>query len=141
MRVRTIFEHLLYASPEEETFTRKVLLFPLYLASLLYYLLITIRQVLYTRGVLRSHSLPCRVISVGNITLGGTGKTPTVIYLAQLFKARGMRPVVLSRGYRGNNKQKVAVVSDGNHILLNVKDAGDEPYLLSKAVISLTTRT
>jgi len=66
--------------------------------------------------------------------MGGTGKTPTVIYLAQLLKEQGRRTVVLSRGYKGKTKGKLAVVSDGEQILLNAQDAGDESFLLSKAL-------
>jgi tetraacyldisaccharide 4'-kinase len=134
MSIRTVFERTIYSLPSEENFCRRFFLFPLYLISLLYRFLVRFRHVLYKNGTLKSYTLPCRVISVGNITLGGTGKTPTVIYLAQLFKEQGRKTAVLSRGYKGKSSEKVAVVSDGKQILLNVLDAGDEPFLLSKAL-------
>jgi tetraacyldisaccharide 4'-kinase len=134
MSIRTFFEQLLYTPSSEEGFCRRVLLFPLYLISLLYRFIIQSRHTMYTTGILKSYSLPCKVISVGNITVGGTGKTPTVIYLAQLFNQQGIKTAVLSRGYKGKSSEKAAVVSDGKHILLNTVDAGDEPVLLSQAL-------
>jgi len=134
MSIRTFFEQLLYSPSSEESFSRRVLLFPLYLISLLYRSVIHSRYVLYMTGFLKSYTLPCKVVSVGNITLGGTGKTPTALYLAQLFQQQGMRTAVLSRGYRGKSSEKVAVVSDGEEIFLSPLDAGDEPFLLSQAL-------
>ena len=134
MNIRTFFEQKIYSSLSEESFFKRFLLFPLYLIALFYQLLIQLRHTFYKTGVLKSYSLPCRVISVGNITMGGTGKTPTVIYLAQLFKEKGMKTTVLSRGYKGKSAEKVAVVSNGERILLNAQDAGDEPFLLAKAL-------
>lgn len=134
MTIRTMVERMLYSGQSEESISRRFFLLPLTLMSLLYHFLVYSRLVLYKTGVLKSYALPCRVISVGNITLGGTGKTPTTIYLARLFKEHGMKTAVLSRGYKGRCSEKVAVVSDGERILLNALDAGDEPSLLSKAL-------
>lgn len=134
MKTKAPIEQLLFSRPSEERLFIKLLLFPLYLLSLIYRLLVRSRQVLYGAGLLASTALPCRVISVGNITLGGTGKTPTVIYLARLFQARGMKTVVLSRGYRGKSPEKAAVVSDGKKTVLDAREAGDEPFLLSQAL-------
>ena len=75
--------------------------------------------------------LPYRVISIGNITVGGTGKTPATIALAQEAKERGYRPVILTRGYKGSVKGP-CFVSKGEGPLLNVKEAGDEPVLMSE---------
>jgi tetraacyldisaccharide 4'-kinase len=134
MNIKARVEQVLFARPSEERFYRKLLLSPLYLLSLIYRFLVQSRQTLYSRGILQSCALPCRVISIGNITLGGTGKTPAAIYLAQLFQARGMKTVVLSRGYKGTSSEEAAVVSDGKRILLDVREAGDEPFLLSKTL-------
>jgi tetraacyldisaccharide 4'-kinase len=134
MNIKARVEQLLFSRPSEERLYKKLLLSPLYLLSLIYRFLVQSRQTLYSTGILKSFTLPCRVISIGNITLGGTGKTPTAIYLAQLFQARGMKTVVLSRGYKGTSSEKAAVVSDGKRILLDVREAGDEPFLLSKAL-------
>jgi tetraacyldisaccharide 4'-kinase len=134
MNIRTFFERKIYSSLSEESFIKRFLLFPLYLIALFYRLLIQLRHTFYKTGMLKSYSLPCLVISVGNVTMGGTGKTPTVIYLAQVFKEKGMKTAVLSRGYKGKSPEKVATVSNGERILLNARDAGDEPFLLSKAL-------
>jgi tetraacyldisaccharide 4'-kinase len=69
---------------------------------------------------------------VGNITLGGTGKTPTVEYIARLLKDEAMDVVLLSRGYGGSMERQFGVVSDGNRILLSLGEAGDEPYMLAQ---------
>jgi tetraacyldisaccharide 4'-kinase len=100
---------------------------------------------LYRCGILRRRKLPCYVISIGNITVGGTGKTPAVAMIAGLLKERGKKVAILSRGYkriqgsgfkvqgsRFRTISKIGVVSDGTKILINVKEAGDEPYLLSR---------
>jgi len=134
MNIGAFFERTIYSSFSEESFYKRFLLFSLYPISLLYRFLIQLRHTLYKTGVFRSYSLPCRVISIGNITMGGTGKTPTVIYLARLFKEHGLRTAVLSRGYKAKSLEKVAVVSNGEQIFLNAQDAGDEPLLLSKAL-------
>jgi len=66
------------------------------------------------------------------VTVGGTGKTPTTLYLARLFHNQRKRVVVLSRGYKGSASQKVNVVSDGKQIILSPDEAGDEPFLLAE---------
>lgn len=76
----------------------------------------------------------CRVVSVGNITVGGTGKTPMVQYLARELQRRGAKVAVVARGYRGSLSQQGAVVSDGSQILLTAKEAGDEPLLHARAL-------
>lgn len=102
--------------------------------SPLYGLAMKVRENCYARGLFRSHSLPVPVISVGNLVLGGTGKTPTVIYLAKLLQARGYRPAIISRGYRGKAKGRTNTVSDGSGILLDPRQAGDEPYMLARSL-------
>jgi tetraacyldisaccharide 4'-kinase len=103
-------------------------------ASLLYRLSILLRNRLYDLGFLRQEKLPCPVISVGNITVGGTGKTPMVIYLANLLKDKGFRPAVLSRGYKGKTKAPINIVSDGKRLFMKPEDCGDEPALIAKAL-------
>ena len=134
MKIKVFVERLLYTPSSKESFFRKLLLFPLSLLSLLYRFIVQSRQTLYNRGILKTHHLPCRVISIGNITLGGTGKTPTAIYLAQLFQNKGIPPVVLSRGYKAQNSAATAVVSDGTTTFMDANKAGDEPFLLSQAL-------
>ena len=104
------------------------------LLSLPYGAAVALRNHLYDRELLRTAKLPCPVVSVGNLTVGGTGKTPTVILLAALLKEHGHRPAVLSRGYGGHAKASVNVVSDGNRILLGWREAGDEPVLIAGAL-------
>lgn len=104
----------------------------LYVFSLLYCLIITVRNRLYDYGILRQIKLPRPVISVGNITVGGTGKTPCVIWLAQMLKKLGFKPAVISRGYGGKKSQPVNIVSDGVNVLLTAAEAGDEPYLMAR---------
>src|SRR5216684_6997544 len=78
----------------------RMLLWPL---SLLYGAFVRLRFWLYAKGVLKQKRLKTPVVSVGNLTVGGTGKTPMVIWLAEQFLAEGKRVAILSRGYRGTN--------------------------------------
>jgi len=103
----------------------------LYVLSILYGAGIGLKMRLYSSGFLDRKELPCKVISIGNITSGGTGKTPFAVWLAGYLKKRNTRVVILSRGYKGSAKG-VAVVSDGQKILLGPKEAGDEPYLMAR---------
>src|SRR5262245_9684388 len=98
-----------------------------------YRFLVGARDTLYETGVLQSYHLNHPVISVGNITVGGTGKTPLVILLAETFRNQGFRPVVLSRGYK-RKSAGVVVVSEGNGPLVPWHAAGDEPYLIARRV-------
>jgi tetraacyldisaccharide 4'-kinase len=102
--------------------------------SIVYHFVINLRNQMYNQGILKQEKLACKVISVGNITVGGTGKTPTVIVLAKLLRERGYRPAVLSRGYGGNAKSSVNIVSDGSKILMGHEEAGDEPVLIAQSV-------
>jgi len=85
----------------------------------------------YSRGLLKRKSLPGFVISVGNLTAGGTGKTPAVAMLARWALGKGYRVAILSRGYRGKYNDKVLEVSDGSNIKAGPMETGDEPYLLA----------
>lgn len=89
------------------------------------------RLFLYEKGVLRSHRLERPVVSVGNLTIGGTGKTPVVGLLAKLLLEAGYRPSILTRGYRGKGEAAGALISDGSAILCGPEVAGDEAYLLA----------
>jgi tetraacyldisaccharide 4'-kinase len=109
--------------------------------SLLYGLITGLRNKLFHLGLLKSVRLPCRVISVGNLSVGGTGKTPMVIQLAGMLRDRGYRPVVLSRGYGGTSKNPVNVVSKGTQLLMNQDEAGDEPVLIAKSATGIPVLT
>ncbi len=99
--------------------------------SCLYETGVKARLGLYRAGLLKSKSLPCSVISVGNITAGGTGKTPVTMYIARYLKDMGAKVVILSRGYGGSLKG-IGVVSDGKDVLLGPAEAGDEPVLMAR---------
>jgi tetraacyldisaccharide 4'-kinase len=83
-------------------------------------------------GLLREQSLPGFVVSVGNLTVGGTGKTPAVLALGRWAHRQGYRVAILSRGYGGRYTEKVLEVTDGRCIKAGPEEAGDEPYLLAK---------
>jgi tetraacyldisaccharide 4'-kinase len=95
--------------------------------------LVGARDTLYQRGLLQTYRLNHPVISVGNITVGGTGKTPLVLLLAEKLRDEGFRPVVLSRGYK-RKSAGVVVVSKGNGPEVPWHSAGDEPYLIARRV-------
>jgi tetraacyldisaccharide 4'-kinase len=117
---------------KEKSFLERMLLFPLYLLSLPYGGVVRSRSLFYSLGLLKTKTLLCPVISVGNITVGGTGKTPLVIALAKGLMGRGIPVAILSRGYKGK-KTSQPVVSDGKTILLSPEESGDEPFLMAQA--------
>jgi tetraacyldisaccharide 4'-kinase len=96
-----------------------------------YGLAVRARNRAYETGRLRVHRLPCRVIAIGNLALGGTGKTPMAIAVAQALQGAGRRVAILIRGYRGTAAAEVAVVSDGARVGMDARQAGDEAVLLA----------
>ncbi len=106
----------------------------LHLGSLIYRLIVFSRNRLYDRQMLKSVRLACPVISVGNLTVGGTGKTPCVIGLAKMLARHGYRPAVLSRGYGGQNTGPVRIVSDGANAEQSAAETGDEPLLIARSL-------
>jgi len=116
--------------------------------SRLYERAVQIRLGLYRRRILRPQELGCPVVSVGNLTVGGTGKTPVAEMLARELQRRGRRVAILSRGYKSvprpfmqrlRNKLfkhrdlfPPRIVSDGQEVLLDSRRAGDEPHMLAK---------
>ncbi len=111
------------------------------LLSLPYRGAVALRNGLYDRGLFQQRRLPCPVVSVGNITVGGTGKTPLVILLAKLLCEKGRRPAVLSRGYGARTKGPVNVVSDGNRIRMGWHEGGDEPVLIARSLSGVPVLT
>jgi tetraacyldisaccharide 4'-kinase len=101
------------------------------LAAVGYGAAVRARNAAYDHGVLRARGLPCRVVSVGNLTVGGTGKTPTIVLLAAAAVAAGRRACVLLRGYR-RESGGVLVVSDGDVIASDWRQVGDEAMLLAQ---------
>lgn len=119
----------------------------LHALSFLYLAIVQLRLFLYRKRVLRERQLGCLVISIGNLTVGGTGKTPVVEKFARALQKGGRRVAILSRGYKSvdNRKKRTwwdklsgrratqppRVVSDGDRVLLDATNSGDEPYMLA----------
>jgi len=118
----------------------RALMAPLWLCSLAFHVFIAVRLRMYTRGLLKSHRLPCRVVTVGNITVGGTGKTPTVILVARFLADAGLYTAVLSRGYGGASRSPL-IVSDRQQVLASEREAGDEPFMLASSLPSIPVIT
>jgi len=99
-----------------------------------YAAIMRLRALLYRVGVLRVYRAPVPVISVGNLSVGGTGKTPVVDWLTRELIERGERPAIISRGYGGAVRRGVAIVSrgGGEPPLQTAQFCGDEPYLLAR---------
>lgn len=102
----------------------RILLYPL---VPVYELVIRIRNYFFNRGIFKSRKVNATVISVGNLTVGGSGKTPAVIYITGLLKRLGLDVAVLSRGYKRKTKGYL-YVSDGEKIFYDVSQTGDEIY-------------
>jgi tetraacyldisaccharide 4'-kinase len=103
----------------------------LFLLSLLYGTVVRFRVLAYACGLLRSKKLPLQVVSVGNLTVGGTGKTPVVIQIAGLLQMHGRKPLVLSRGYGRADASRAVIVSDGASSIMDARSGGDEPALIA----------
>jgi tetraacyldisaccharide 4'-kinase len=102
------------------------------LVAWVYDKVVGLRNLLFDHGVLKIHRLNCPVISVGNLAMGGTGKTPMVVWLARFFSEEGYRVGIVSRGYGGAESKRVSIVSDGENILADQAIAGDEPLMLAR---------
>src|SRR5213595_2945146 len=130
----------------------------LYALSFVYDRIVQLRLYFYRKRIVRERTLGCLVISIGNLTVGGTGKTPIVEKFARALQSGGRRVAILSRGYksvprpskrswlqrlRSDNIDPPRVVSDGKSLLLDSLTAGDEPYMLAhnlKSVIVLVDK-
>ncbi len=120
----------------------------LYVLSRVYHNLVKWRISLYRHRILKDHRLGCLVISIGNISVGGTGKTPVVEVFARILAERNRRVAVLSRGYKSKSRPLLKrlldvllmrsdtvppkIVSNGKEVLLDSYRAGDEPYMLGQ---------
>jgi tetraacyldisaccharide 4'-kinase len=116
----------------ESLFESKAAQSLLFLPGLAFQAAVSMRNALYDAGRLPSHRLPCVVISIGNVTVGGTGKTPLTSHVAGFLRESGYRVAVASRGYRRRNAGAPLLVSDGRRILADALSAGDEPYLIAR---------
>ena len=106
-------------------------MWPLWLASQGYRAAASAHRTSYEWGLLRRRQLPCPVVSIGNLTVGGTGKTPLTEWTAQWLHSQGWRVVVLSRGYGGSPGQRPKVASTGEGPLTGWRTVGDEAHLLA----------
>ena len=105
--------------------------------STLYSAVTRTRVSLYQRGTFRTTRLNRPVISVGNMTVGGTGKTPLVELVSKIIARTGKKVCILTRGYGRQNPDRQVIVSDGQAILATPAEAGDEPYLLANNLLGL----
>lgn len=111
-----------------------------FMLSRLYRAVLQKRVSLYESGALKSFSLGALTVSVGNLTVGGTGKTPLVAFIAEILAEKGEKVCIISRGYKRENPKRTVLVSDGEKVLAGAKQAGDEPFelaqkLLGKAIV------
>jgi len=104
----------------------------LYTVSLFYGAGQKVREFAYRQRIIPSHQLPCKVICVGNISVGGTGKTPMTMHVAQEIKQFGYQAAIVCRGYRGRAESQGGIVSDGKSISMGPEQAGDEPYMIAR---------
>ncbi|MCE2401627.1 tetraacyldisaccharide 4'-kinase [Candidatus Poribacteria bacterium] len=107
----------------------RVLLMPL---SWLYGSIVWIRNYCFTSGIFKQKQLPCSVISVGNIVVGGTGKTPAVAAIAKLLENKGFQVAILLRGYKRRSSEEIMVVSDDKNRLCSREECGDEADMLTR---------
>lgn len=136
---------ILYHSPRDTRKRRGMFLFRV--LSVFFWIAVRTREILYKNRWFREQHLGCRVIVVGNLTVGGTGKTPIVEKLARALQGKGRKVGILSRGYKSKKEPwwkkgwhwlmhaeacPPKVVSDGVHCLLPYEQAGDEPLLLAR---------
>jgi len=100
--------------------------------SIFYSLIVRVRAWFYKKNIFETRHLPVPVISVGNLTLGGTGKTPMTIWVAQKLLENGRQPAILSRGYQARTKKEIEIVSDRNSVLVEPEISGDEPAMMAR---------
>ncbi|MBX0311449.1 MAG: tetraacyldisaccharide 4'-kinase [Sulfurihydrogenibium sp.] len=106
------------------------LLYPL---SAIYWTLASLRRFLYEKNIIKKKRLPKPVISVGNLSVGGTGKTPIAISISKYLQNQGFKVAVLSRGYKRKSKEEIIKCDN----TLNAKSCGDEPFLMVKKGIDV----
>lgn len=129
-RVESYFYQLVHG--HVRTGWDNISLFVMSFFAILYGFGLKMKLFCYKAGIFKEYKMPCKVISLGNITLGGTGKTPTARTVATMIKEMGYKVVLLNRGYRANYDKPVGIVSDGKEIYMTAYEAGDEAYLLAK---------
>jgi tetraacyldisaccharide 4'-kinase len=121
-----------WIAAREQNARWRVALLPLDLVALLYRLGARLHRALYERRLMEPRRLSCQVVSVGNLAVGGSGKTPLSAWLASRLQERGRRVALASRGYRRRARSgQVTVVSDGRSVCAGLSQAGDEALLLA----------
>ena len=115
----------------EPSLAREAALLPLALVSGLVGFGARLHRAAYRSGALTATQLPCHVVSVGNLGVGGAGKTPTAAWLAAGLHRRGHKVVLASRGYARRGRERIVTVSDGRFVRASVEQAGDEPFVLA----------
>ncbi len=130
-KIKRKIETIMTGSEKTGFFSVGSLLFAL---SLCYGYAVRLRENCYKKGILRSKELPCKIISIGNITVGGTGKTPMTIKVAKIVKRLGYKVAVISRGYKGSAEKTGGIVSNGKTILMGPDKAGDEPFMIASTL-------
>jgi tetraacyldisaccharide 4'-kinase len=144
-KIETFFLDVIFE--QRQDYRAKLLRGVLYLLSKIFQILVKTRGYLYTWRILRDSTLGVQVIAIGNLTVGGTGKTPVVEKFARALQDEGRTVAILSRGYRSRpqpfrtwltnkllfreDSTPPRVVSDGKSLLLDSEAAGDEPYMLA----------
>ena len=105
----------------------------------LYWAIVSVRNILFDLRLIKIHNLKCTVISIGNLSTGGVGKTPMTIFLAKELIKKGLKIGILTRGYGRNSKKTFIICNDGkeNTDHLNPFEIGDEPILLYKKLINV----
>jgi tetraacyldisaccharide 4'-kinase len=117
----------------ESKFVEKTVLAPL---SSIWENVYRVRRSFYEYGLLKKDYFKVPIISVGNVTFGGTGKTPMIIYLTRKMAEHGLTPAVLTRGYKGELEHKSGIIKGGQRFRSNPKQFGDEPLLISRKMNS-----
>ena len=148
-RIENVLVDLIQRKDTSRIKDRRILFLLWVLARLsaLFKLAVRTRHALYNHGIIRHHTLGCQVISIGNVTVGGTGKTPVVEVFARSLQKKGRKVAILSRGYKKEeppvlerflnkillreSRVPPRVVSDGRNLLLDSAMGGDEPYMLA----------
>ena len=127
-RIRKKIETIITENRKDRLFSFGSFLF---MASLFYGGAVRLREAFYKNSILKPKKLPCFVISIGNLTVGGTGKTPMTIYMAKLVKSLGYKVAIISRGYKGGAEKTGGIVSNGHTIFMEPEKAGDEPFMMA----------
>ena len=100
--------------------------------SIFYGVITKTRNFFYDKGILKTYKVNAKVISIGNMTTGGVGKTPVALSIAKYYRDKGEKVAVITRGYGGElSNKKVNLISNGADLFYNSKEAGDEAYLLA----------